>query len=112
MTTDPNKMPEVPAQAPTAVTAAPDERARITAILDGPTAAGREALARHRAFDTDMTPEAAAAVLGSAPKAAQRGRLAAEMAKVPVPNVGPGGPEPDKDVSISQIAAQIVGARR
>lgn len=46
------------------------ERARIAAILNHPEASGRVDLARHLAFNTDMTPEAAGALLGKAPNAA------------------------------------------
>ncbi|MET1410710.1 S49 family peptidase [Roseibium sp. HPY-6] len=45
------------------------ERGRIKAILDGDEAEGREELARHFAFDTDQSPEAANAALGKSPKA-------------------------------------------
>lgn len=45
------------------------ERGRIKAILDGEEAKGREDLARHFAFDTDQSPEAATAALGKSPKA-------------------------------------------
>ena len=45
------------------------ERGRIKAILDGEEATGREDLARHFAFDTDQSPEAATAALGKSPKA-------------------------------------------
>lgn len=45
-----------------------NERARMAAILESPEAAGRETLARHLAFKSDMTAEAAAAVLAAAPK--------------------------------------------
>ncbi|MEQ8784191.1 MAG: S49 family peptidase [Roseibium album] len=45
------------------------ERGRIKAILDGDEAKGREDLARHFAFDTDQSPEAATAALGKSPKA-------------------------------------------
>lgn len=44
------------------------ERARIHAILDSEDAAGRETLARHLAFDTDMEPGTAVTMLGKAPK--------------------------------------------
>lgn len=53
-----------------AISAATDaERTRIKAILDGDEAEGREDLARHFAFDTDQSPEAANAALGKSPKA-------------------------------------------
>lgn len=49
--------------------AASTERDRLSAILTGPDAKGREELARHLAFETDMEPESAIAILRSAPKA-------------------------------------------
>lgn len=57
------------ADAATAAKAVSDARERIKAILDSEEAKGREALARHLAFETDMTPEAATAVLKVSPKA-------------------------------------------
>ncbi|NTI27659.1 head maturation protease, ClpP-related [Rhizobium rhizogenes] len=47
-----------------------DAKARIKAITGSDEAKGREALAEHFAFDTDMTPEASIAALALAPKAA------------------------------------------
>jgi hypothetical protein len=44
---------------------------RAKAILDHADAKGREDLARHLAFDTEMSAEAAVAMLGKAPKAAE-----------------------------------------
>lgn len=44
------------------------ERTRVSAILDSEDAKGRETLAKHLAFSTDMKPEAAAAVLKASPK--------------------------------------------
>jgi capsid assembly protease len=46
------------------------ERARIAAILNHSEASGRADLAQYLAFDTDMSPEQAAALLAKAPKAA------------------------------------------
>jgi len=45
------------------------ERARIRAIVGAPEAKGREALAQSLAFDTDLVPEQALAVMKSAPEA-------------------------------------------
>ena len=45
------------------------ERDRIKAILDGDEAKDRDDLARHFAFDTDQSPEAANAALSKSPKA-------------------------------------------
>ena len=44
------------------------ERERIAAILDSDTAEGRESLARHLAFATDMSAEMATAAMSAAPK--------------------------------------------
>lgn len=46
-----------------------DAKARIKAITGSEEAKGREALAHHFAFDTDLTPEACIAALAVAPKA-------------------------------------------
>lgn len=46
------------------------ERERIKAILGGDEAEGREELAKHFAFDTSQSPEAANAALAKSPKAA------------------------------------------
>jgi hypothetical protein len=46
------------------------ERARVSAILGSEEAVGREDMAKHLAFETDTTVEAAVALLGKAPKAA------------------------------------------
>lgn len=48
---------------------ATETKARIKGIMTHEEASGREALAEHLAYDTDMTVEAAAAVLGKSPKA-------------------------------------------
>lgn len=45
-----------------------DERKRISAILDSDATEGRESLARHFAFRTDMSAEAALAALEASPK--------------------------------------------
>lgn len=49
--------------------------ARAKTILDHAEAKGREGMARHLAFDTDMSADAAAAMLKAAPKGAQQARL-------------------------------------
>lgn len=56
-----------------------DERKRIAAILTAPEAEGRDALARHLAFSTDMSPKAAKAALAAAPLGG-KGSLARAMA--------------------------------
>ena len=61
--------------------AAGSERKRISAILSAPAAAGREELAKHLAFESDMAPSAAIKVLEKAGASApvQTGRLAEVM---------------------------------
>lgn len=66
------------------------ERDRVKAILSSPEAAGREELAQAMAFDGDMTPEAATALLAKSPKATapKADPLAAAMAGEKNPQVG------------------------
>jgi hypothetical protein len=47
------------------------ERARIAAIVSAPEAKGRESLANHLAFNTDMAPADAITILKAAPAAAE-----------------------------------------
>lgn len=60
------------------------DRARTKAILGHANAKGREDLAHHLAFETDMSAEAAAAMLAKAPAGAVASKL---DGKVPDPNV-------------------------
>lgn len=67
------------AEAPETIQSASDavdekalERQRISAIIGGDDAAGREDLAHHLAFDTDVSVEVAKSILAKAPKAEQR----------------------------------------
>lgn len=71
------------------------ERARINGILTHAEAAGRETLAQHLATSTDLSVEAAAAILAASPKATasaskpdERDRLADAMSKTEQPGVG------------------------
>lgn len=72
-------------------------QARCKAILGSDEAKGREDLANHLAFDTDMSAEAAVALLGKAPKAAapttasDGNRFDAAMNAAGNPVVGPDG---------------------
>lgn len=75
--------------------AAAAERARVAGILGHAEAKGREALANHLATATDMTVEAAAAILAASPKAAEEPQAAAgagafkqAMDRSSHPNVG------------------------
>ncbi|MBR0871192.1 hypothetical protein JQ633_12545 [Bradyrhizobium tropiciagri] len=65
------------------------ERGRAKAILVHADAKGREDLAAHLAFDTDMTAEAATAMLGKAPKGGDVKTSRLE-GNVPNPQVEPG----------------------
>ncbi|HSH30036.1 MAG TPA: S49 family peptidase [Thiohalobacter sp.] len=71
------------------------ERERLHGILQSDAACGREALARHCAFDACMTVEDSLRLLSSAPQASSRplGRLDAAMAAIPQPNIGPDSAE-------------------
>lgn len=90
------------------------ERARIGAIIGCDEAKGREDLARHLAFDTDMTAEAAKLALAKAPVAAaetQTNPLAAAMKAAGNPQVGPDNAA-QQDEDPAQVAAAIVSAVR
>ncbi|ETX26859.1 S49 family peptidase [Roseivivax isoporae] len=67
--------PATPPQGPSAA----DERARISAILNHPEAAGREDLAKSLAFESDMSAEQAGRHLAAAPKASPQQSLSASM---------------------------------
>jgi hypothetical protein len=86
--------------------AAKESADRIQAILTSPEAKGREDTARHLAFNTDMSAEAAAAVLKSVPAAASgKSPLAAAMAAVGDPQVFADLPAPgSRNVSINPAA--------
>lgn len=75
------------------------ERTRVKAIMGGDNAKGREQLAAHFAFDTDMTAESANAALAAAPKAeAGKGsRLDALMLGNNPPIKELGAPQADAD---------------
>ena len=68
------------------------ERERISTILQSEAAAGRQDMAAHLAFSTDMVADAAVALLGKAPALASAkpvgSALSAAMAAVDQPNVG------------------------
>lgn len=75
-----------------ATKAVADDRARVTAIRGSAEAQGREKMADHLAFSTDMTVDAARALLAVAPqqKAEEKAgnAFAAVMDMTPNPNVG------------------------
>jgi len=68
------------------------ERTRIAAILDDEKAKGRESLARHFAFKTDMPADQALAALEATPAAsATSSPLSSAMSQHRQANLGPGG---------------------
>lgn len=69
-TEDPNMTDKTPAPEPTPADAVAAAKARIKAITTAEAAVGREGLAAHLAYETEMTAEAALTALASAPKAA------------------------------------------
>ena len=83
------------------------ERTRIAAVLDHDNANGRETLARHFLFNTDMTADQAIAALAVAPAAQAEGGLAAAMNRHAAPSVGNDAPgaqrQPAKTLNYSQI---------
>jgi signal peptide peptidase SppA len=109
---------EVPA-APAAAAAVPapnaaaDERARIKAITTCEEATGREALAAHFAYDTEMSVDAARAALAAAPVAAKAGAAAGTPFEAAMaagnPDVGAGndgGDGNDANASVSDRLAK------
>lgn len=88
------------------------ERARISGITGSEEAKGRESLANHLAFNTNMSVDEARALLAVAPKAdapkAHVNAFEAAMNNSQNPEVGAGaGQDPDQD---PDRAAQILGA--
>lgn len=77
------------------------ERARVKAITGGEEAKGREELAAHLAHETEMSADAAIAILKASPvkpaaaEAPKQNDFAAAMARVPNPKVGAGGGDGD-----------------
>lgn len=94
------------------------ERARIKSILTADAAKQRPALAQHIAFDTDMTPETATAMLAKAgieTAAKPANALAAAMARIPNPNVGTGTDgrdAPAVKVDVAKYLTVIPGNRQ
>ncbi|MGU3539989.1 S49 family peptidase [Methylobacterium sp. A54F] len=85
-------------------------KTRIKAILGSEEAKGRQDLAEHLAFDSEMSADAAIAVLAKAPKAAapeQRQDLASEMGKEGRVDLGQdGGQDPSKMSATERGAAE------
>lgn len=74
------------------------ERARCKAILGAKDSKGREEMAQHLAFETDMAADAAIALLGKSPAKADAPAKSASAPRlsVPQPSVDAGGPQDDQ----------------
>lgn len=83
------------------------ERDRVKAILSSPEAAGREELAQAMAFDGDLAPEAAIALMAKSPKAAapKRDPLSQAMKDEKNPQVGADADKGDQKPGDDLIAA-------
>lgn len=91
------------------------ERTRINAILGSDEAKGRGALANHLAFETEMSADAAKAMLGKAAKetaeAPSTDALGAAMGRLKNPSVGADVAEDQSDAAqASRLAGNIVSA--
>lgn len=80
-------------------------KTRIKAIMGSEQAKGREALASHFAYDTDLPTEAAVAALDKAPKAA----APVEPDKKPAPLIA-GAPNPQVDAAVAAKPADDFSA--
>jgi len=97
-------------QAETTAEAKTAERNRIKAIIDNTEAEGRQKLARHLAFVTDIAPEAAAETLAQAPKEqpeAKSGSFDAAMRDLGNPKItsAANAEEDDVDATAKRVAA-------
>lgn len=90
------------------------ERTRISGILTHEAAAGRETLARHLAFGSDMTVEAASGILANSAKEAPApgSKLAAAMAGEPAPATAEGAAPPAPGARAAIDPSAIYASRR
>lgn len=103
------------AQQDDSATVRANERARFAAIMDSEEAKGREDLARHLAFETDTSAEAAQAILAKAPKAAPaappKSEFQARMDAGKNPVVGPDAPAGTED-EVGALVGTVMAAYR
>lgn len=97
-----------------AAAARTEERTRISAITNHAEAVGRESLAKHLAFNTDMSVEQAATILAAAsktvaetPKEPERNALADAMNRVDHPNVGADATKADDGGKPSRVNSAL-----
>ncbi|ULQ45964.1 S49 family peptidase [Flagellatimonas centrodinii] len=91
------------------------ERTRIAGILNHANAEGRADMAKHLAFETDQTVEAASALLAVSPKAAATAAapadpLAAAMERTGTPAVGDGGADAAAAAAATQGGGAVINA--
>lgn len=86
------------------------ERGRAKAILGHADAKGREDLAHHLAFETDMSADAATAMLGKAPKAAEV-KTSRLDGNVPDPKVETTAEAPQPGEGLSSAVDRLVAER-
>jgi hypothetical protein len=89
-----------------------DAKARIKAITGSEEAKGREALAEHFAFDTDMTPEACIAALAVAPKAETTANDQQTYEEQRIAAAGLAGPGGEKKAAKATIDRNAIYAAR
>lgn len=109
MATSAAEQPQAGATAPTVDKTAERnaERQRVAGILNCEEAKGREELANHLAFDTEMSVEASVAMLAKAPKAAAAAPVADQNAGNAFDNAMATTPNPN----LAQDASAAVGER-
>ncbi len=90
---------------PSRSTTAAEERSRIAAILTSDEAKGRDDLAKHFAFHTDMTPDAANLALSKSPVSGAVGGLSTEMSGKD-PDLSDGGSGEQKKSTMTDVHAK------
>lgn len=90
------------------------ERQRIRTILQSEAATGRDEMAAHLAFATDMDAEAAVALLDKAPTASVKpvGALAAAMANIEQPGIGSDAPSAEAAGNPNQASVILADFRQ
>lgn len=82
---------------------------RAKTILDHADAKGREDLARHLAFETELSAEGAVAMLGKAPKAAEK---TSRLGEVPDPKVKTGEEKHEPGDGLNAAVDRMVAQRK
>ena len=88
------------------------ERARVQGILDHAEAEGRNALARHLAFNTTMSVEDAGKALAASDKVAPKTGLLAPAMATQKPGPQPDAPAPERKAEAPKINAAEIYRKR